>query len=293
MITAALSCPNEKIGKRAYLMACQHLGWDLDDPLRGVAAIDLHITINLNDENGCSQSATVVKFDIDDFEFAESQTKECLSSGNIEEWYDHFMKYVDLALKELMDEMESAVLPCPMVEEEISGVFMNESILITEQGIVVDNVFDNTHERSTVSRLGSEVASMTQTASGKGHPKSAVTAHNDSIERANEPLEVIVKNDVTIDRLSEQAIFRAEYRAGLALKYGDDAEKWLYLSDTKYNGKGWTDIARAELKQRIQEGKRASFTEKDVEHFARTIQNGSICRLGVEIRAPIFRHRTA
>ena len=45
------------------------------------------------------------------------------------------------------------------------------------------------------------------------------------------------------------------------------------LSKRKYKGKGWADIAKAELEQEVKDGKRKSFTAKEVEARAKNIEN--------------------
>jgi len=256
MITAALPCPDEKTGKQAYLLACQHLGWGLDDPRRGVVSIDSNVTIDLDDEEG-GQGTIHLQFELSDFEFAESRTKECIASDGVKEWFDQFMQQVNAEFLALDHYNPTAVASSPETDEEGHGNIAKESPNMIESS-------------------DSDVANIPHAASGRGIVGSALKSHDAPIEWANEPVEVVVKNEpvevVVADTLSEQDIFHAQYMAGLALEYASDVDKWHFISETKFNGKGWADIARAELSQQVLAGKRKTFMEKDVENFARNIQ---------------------
>ena len=52
MVIAALSCPDEKTAKLAYVAACQDVGRDLEDSLCGIVRINERTTINVHDRDG-------------------------------------------------------------------------------------------------------------------------------------------------------------------------------------------------------------------------------------------------
>jgi len=86
----------------------------------------------------------------------------------------------------------------------------------------------------------------------------------------SEPYETAL---VVIDPDAQKAMFQANYEAGLALKYADKTDEWHRISNLKYKGKGWADIARVELDQEVQDGKRTAFKQTDIDKKSRNIQN--------------------
>ena len=67
-------------------------------------------------------------------------------------------------------------------------------------------------------------------------------------------------------------MFQAHYRAGLALKYAEPIDEWLYVSDTLYGGTGYADIARMAEEEDKKKGHKPR-TPKQMEALARTIEN--------------------
>ena len=144
MVVAALSCPDEKTGKRAYLMACEHNGWHLEDSLRGVICINTQATLNVHDE--CGQGTTTLEFGVDDFEFAESQTKARIGEGKTDEWFDNFMRSVDFEMVGLTGEIESATSSRLMTKAEVRNILKDELAPIIEHGVedAIGGIFGNT-----------------------------------------------------------------------------------------------------------------------------------------------------
>ena len=189
--------------------------------------------------------------------------------------------------------------------------------------------------------------SLMQAASGKGNPISAVDAYNASIEWANDPAEVVIKNEESItvsidensiDRLAEKitkdrkkdtadgvrdglskmkkpvamfvkntepivvmestdspgivvtkeqtellekivtsiddgSIDDAVFRGLLQNRYADKIDRWDYISKTKYGGKGWMDLARADLELRKdKDGKPKPFTDQEATSYSHVIR---------------------
>jgi len=106
---------------------------------------------------------------------------------------------------------------------------------------------------------------MTQAASGRGNPKSAVQAYNESIEWAEEPTKMRLEN---IDEIRN-----AIYESILMALNASDVGKWHVLSKTQYGEKGWANIAKSELEQKKREGTIKTYSKSDVERLARNIQN--------------------
>jgi hypothetical protein len=119
--------------------------------------------------------------------------------------------------------------------------------------------------------------SLTQAASGRGNPKSATEAYNASIEWANDPAEVIIKNEgaitVSIDDASIDKMSDAVFRGLLQNRYADKVDRWDYISQTKYGGTGWMELARADLGQQKDDvGKPKPFTDKDATRYSHVIR---------------------
>ena len=72
MIVAALSCPDEKTAKLAYVAACQDVGRDLEDSLCGIVRVEEDAMIKIHGNDGRDIK---LRFGIGDFELAEKQTK--------------------------------------------------------------------------------------------------------------------------------------------------------------------------------------------------------------------------
>jgi hypothetical protein len=51
-----------------------------------------------------------------------------------------------------------------------------------------------------------------------------------------------------------EALFEANYKAGLALKYADKNDEWHFISMTKYDWTGWVEIADKEDEDRVAKG---------------------------------------
>ena len=188
MIIAALSCPDETTGKRAYMMACQHMDWHLEDSVYGLIRVKTHATISVH--NGEDQGTNKLNFNVTDFEFAELLTKERICEGKTNEWHDNFMRLVDYAMEELTDDVELLMHPCSTTEEEARDSIRAEFFpkLGYKAEDVLHSIVDHTKEHPAA--ISQSVLTATQAASGNGHTKSAVDAYNDSIEWADEPANV-------------------------------------------------------------------------------------------------------
>ena len=84
---------------------------------------------------------------------------------------------------------------------------------------------------------------------------------------------IVENNNKIANENAKRLMFQANYKAGLALKYADKVDEWHYISDTKYGGVGWMEIARSELKQQVKDGTIKSFKEKDVVNLSVRIGN--------------------
>jgi len=123
----------------------------------------------------------------------------------------------------------------------------------------------------------SDSPSLMQAASGRGNSISAIDAYNASIEWANDPAEVIVKNEgaitVSIDDASIDKMSDAVFRGLLQNRYADKVDRWDYISQTKYGGTGWMELARADLRQQKDEvGKPKPFTDKEATSYSHVIR---------------------
>jgi len=130
-ILYALYCPDERTGKRACTMAKRETGHDGNNyryTQSDVISVDSTVTIVIEPcSNSTHNKATHKDFSIDDFEFAETDTKRFLSKGDCNntdnQTYDSrqyaicldFMRAVDKALKELTGEA------VPPVQSETSS----------------------------------------------------------------------------------------------------------------------------------------------------------------------------
>ena len=185
-IVAALSCPDEKTGRQAYLMACQQMGWDLEDSVCGVAHINDRTTIKVRDSDG--HGTIRLHFRVGDFETAAKQTKERICEGKTGGKYDELMRSVGFALEELTGEIEPAMHSYSITEAANTaetGLFSKfehgaEIIGHAIEG-VIHGVFGNT------------IAHQLQTARGNGHPKSPAEGYDDSMPLRESTTEMIVK----------------------------------------------------------------------------------------------------
>jgi hypothetical protein len=163
MLVAALSCPDEKTGNRAYMMACQQTGLDLDDSVCGVIRVNAHATINVHDDD--SHGTSKLKFDVDDFEFAELQTRERIHEGKIGGRYDNFMRSVEVALEELTGEIEPAMHSCSITEAKVRDIVRTELLPMIEHDIedTISGIFDSMREKPvTITQSASNVANQIQ-----------------------------------------------------------------------------------------------------------------------------------
>jgi len=84
----------------------------------------------------------------------------------------------------------------------------------------------------------------------------------------SEPREVAI---VEVDPDAKQAMMQAHYEAGLLLKYADEVDEWHIISKTKYNGKGWADIANKNETERIAKGNKPR-TKQQMENYIERIR---------------------
>ena len=272
IITTALSCLCERMAKKACRYAKVSVGVNTGDYhdgfVFGVAEIRKHNpalgTMNLGGMPSCvsiiyptfwwakenrywTESEI---FYISDFEFAEAVTKKIIHTGN------HNQSGIDIqfilhAHAIISDTNASATLTLAS-QKQIAGS--------PSQIKAAHNV---PHESDTASPIF--IAAHAE----KKLKKSAMELYNEG-KPLSEP-DGFVLEDVDTD--AEQKLFRAQYNAGLALQYADDVDKWHCISNLKYNGKGWADIARKKLERDVEDKRIPSFRKKDVDNLARNIQN--------------------
>lgn len=215
MIVAALSCPDEKTGKRAYMIACQHLAWDLDDLLRGVISVDACATISMSNATG--EGMTELDFGADDFEFAETKTRERISAGSTGEWHDDFMRAVDIALKGLTGNIGLEKYPLSITEEEFINIVRTELFPKFEHEVedTISGIFSkNNGYPMTNPQSDSNVGCQMQVANGNGLQTSAMAVYKDSIEWNDEPAHVNVSGITPVaENRIENAVYRGTYRA--------------------------------------------------------------------------------
>jgi hypothetical protein len=77
----------------------------------------------------------------------------------------------------------------------------------------------------------------------------------------SEPYEATL---VEIDPGAKKDMFQTQYEAVLALKYADQVDEWHCISNLKYKGKGWANIARAKLEQDVENKKINSFKQREM-----------------------------
>ena len=168
MVIAALSCPDEKTAKLAYVAACQDVGRDLEDSLCGVVRIDDHTTINVHDRDGRDAK---LSFKIGDFEDAEAQTKTRIHEGKTGGWADNFMRSVEFALEELTGKIAPAMHPlsttgqASMTEEEVRAIVKSEVMPVIEHDVVdaISGIFASTTSKPVAfSQSASNVTNQIQ-----------------------------------------------------------------------------------------------------------------------------------
>ena len=71
-------------------------------------------------------------------------------------------------------------------------------------------------------------------------------------------------DEPSMSELLKQASYH-NYEIGLLLKYADKVDEWHIVSKTKYNGKGWADMAKVELEKQVEDGKRKNYKQSDVD----------------------------
>ena len=193
-IVAALSCPDEKTGKQAFVMACQQLARNLEDSICGVVSLNERTTINVHGSEG--QGTVKLKFKVQDFEIAAKQTKERFSEGNASGSYDDFMRTVGVAMAELTGDIEPVRVSFSVVEEKVEDIVKNEFSKLehdveTREHEVVDaihSIFDRANRRTIPQ--SDYVANRKQAAIGEGHLQSAIATYNASVVLADEPANV-------------------------------------------------------------------------------------------------------
>ena len=192
MIVAALSCPDEKTAKLAYVAACQDVGRDLEDSLCGIVRVEEDAMIKIHGNDGRDIK---LRFGIGDFELAEKQTKVRIGRGRASGWCDNFMRSVEFALEELTSEIDPAMHAYSEATNTArTGLFPKlehgAEIIGHAIGGVLHSVFGYTKEKpATISQPHSHAYPM-HTANGNGHQKSAVEAFSDLIEWTDEPANV-------------------------------------------------------------------------------------------------------
>jgi len=198
-IVAALSCPDEKTGKQAYVMACQQMERDLDDSVCGVVHINDRTTIKVHDND--SHDTVRLHFWINDFETAAKQTRERLCEGKTGGGYDDLMQSVGVAMEELTGNIDPVMHSCattetvPMTEEEVRALVRTEVMPVIEHDVenVLSGILCNTTGKPvTILQSVSSVADQTQSACEQEHPKSAAEAQDDSIPLLEKPNETII-----------------------------------------------------------------------------------------------------
>jgi hypothetical protein len=146
-IAFALSCPDEKTGTRACMMAVNETGFDGNDRFSfqsGVTGVGSFVTIQIESDSWLGAIAaqdkqvtgrggriivregkkTHKQFDRDAFEFAASHTNEFLTGGTCAESHKEilaFMRSVDKALKKLTGVVAHSIETIPTVESAASS----------------------------------------------------------------------------------------------------------------------------------------------------------------------------
>jgi hypothetical protein len=90
--------------------------------------------------------------------------------------------------------------------------------------------------------------------------------------------------NVKIDSTAQHALYQAHYKAGLALKYADPVDEWVYASDTFYGGEGYADIANTIEDESKKKGNKPR-TPRQMDNLKRTVENRIKSRrkvLGIE-----------
>jgi hypothetical protein len=168
------------------------------------------------------------------YEFYEMQTLQTLTDRRIADCVLPMMEF---------DKAKEDHTPCDAV------LRMKEFILIAEKyrEIRKKKVMPHpySHDRMEIpekSDDGTDYPLQMRAASGKGIPKSAVEAYQESIEEAEEPAVVVIKNQEPIT-VRDTGIYSDVLRAFIDSQNPD--EKYRHWSMWK-SGLGYTDIAKSE-----------------------------------------------
>ena len=174
-------------------------------------SIDTFATINIPDSDGLG--TTILNINAEHIAFAELQTQNCICEDKPAEWYDPSIPSVEDALKELIGIMQPDSTSSSITEEEVRDIVRTELIPVIEHDVedTISGIFSKINGNPSPN---SSTDYQMQVASGKGHPKSAVEAHNASIEWNDEPAHVHL-NGIThaAENKIENAVYRGTYRA--------------------------------------------------------------------------------
>jgi len=125
-LAAALSCPDKKTGERAYMMTVDKIDFDGNDAFfqSGVADVNTYFALG-----EWWERPTYKKFDIDDYEFAEKQTKKLIATdGSNEKFYIHFLRHVDFALKEQAADAGGIAIPPVELATEVYALAFSSGV---------------------------------------------------------------------------------------------------------------------------------------------------------------------
>ena len=90
--------------------------------------------------------------------------------------------------------------------------------------------------------------------------------------RGEQPPSAEEPDGISADDLRNLVYETAVHEGIMMANDENKVDRYHVVSERKYKGAGWADIARAELEKEVKDGKRKSFTPKDVDTRARKIQ---------------------